>query len=60
MKQYQVVCLSKGAGDLVKPEDIQEVIGEHTKEGWHLVQMTTGGGGDYNIYIMWVYLVFER
>lgn len=61
MKKYKVICITSGATEPPKPEEIEKVIENATVEGWNFVQFTTGGGGSGNGNVTsWVYLVFER
>ncbi len=61
MKKYKVICITSGATEPPKPEEIEKAIENATVEGWNFVQFTTGGGGSGNGNVTsWVYLVFER
>lgn len=61
MKKYKVICITSGATEPPKPEEIEKVIENAIVEGWNFVQFTTGGGGSGNGNITsWVYLLFER
>jgi len=61
MKKYKVVCLQKIATvEPPEPSEIEEAIENMTSEGWHFVQMSTGGAGVGGMVRTWVYLVFAR
>ncbi len=61
MKKYKVICMTSGATEPPKPEEIEKAIESAASEGWNFVQFTTGGGGSGNGNVTsWVYLLFER
>lgn len=61
MKKYKVICMTSGATEPPKPEEIEKAIESAASEGWNFVQFTTGGGGTGSGNITsWVYILFER
>jgi len=59
MKEYRVVRL-RGGVDPVSSDEIEQHIGDMTRQGWHFLQLSTGGGGSASYFMTWVYLIFER
>lgn len=61
MKKYKVSCLISGSTLPPEPENIETEIENMIMKGWHLTQITTGGGGSgQGSVTSWVYLLFER
>jgi len=61
MKKYRVICITSGATEPPKPDQIEKAIEGAAREGWDFMQFTTGGGGSGNGNVTsWVYLLFER
>ncbi len=61
MKKYKVICITSGATEPPKPEEIEKAIEGAASEGWNFVNFTSGGGGTGSGSITsWVYLLFER
>ncbi len=59
MKRYRVICLEQGGSDVVPAEEVEGAINKNEENGWSFVQLSTGGGGESELFNMWVYLVFS-
>ncbi|HLB71470.1 MAG: hypothetical protein OIN88_05020 [Candidatus Methanoperedens sp.] len=61
MIKHKVSCIISGSTVPPEPEDIEKEIETITMQGWHLKQITSGGGGSGNGNVTsWVYLLFEQ
>ena len=59
MVKHKVVKLREYSE--ISSDQIEKEIEKATSDGWHFLQLATGGEGhEYGNSLEWVYLVFER
>ena len=59
MVKHKVVEL-QASYDGISSDQIENEIEKATSDGWHFLQLATGGGGGGGLTVIkWVYLVFE-
>ena len=59
MVKHKVVEL-QGPYNRISSDQIENEIEKATSDGWHFLQLATGGGGGGGLTVVkWVYLVFE-